>query len=98
MDSTPAWKLALLKDALPKFTTAIEACKNSEDTSEAKAHSRVFLKQLQEIIFPNEPMLLAAESQDTRNKDEKNSEILINKVIKELKEVLEQEKVYKTQV
>ena len=49
----PAWKLALLDDALPKYTAAIQACKNSDDTTEAIATTKDFLKLVSDIVIQN---------------------------------------------
>ena len=54
MEKSAAWKLALLDDALPKYTAAIQACKNADDTTEAQAPTRAFLKHISDIVFPTE--------------------------------------------
>ena len=46
MQKSPAWKLALLNDALPKFTATVQACQNTDDTEEIKAPTRAFIKLL----------------------------------------------------
>jgi hypothetical protein len=51
MQKTPAWKLTLLDDALPKFTAAVQACQNSDDTTEIKAPARSFIKLIQDVVF-----------------------------------------------
>ncbi len=53
MQKSPAWKLTLLDDAIPKFTAAVQACKNADDTTELQIPARNFIRLLQEImLFP----------------------------------------------
>jgi hypothetical protein len=54
MESTPAWKLELLNEALPKFTAAIESCANTEDTTEMKDPARNLITVIQTLIFKGE--------------------------------------------
>ena len=70
MQNSPAWKLALLEDALPKFTAAIQACQHSDDTSEVKAPARTFIKLLQEIVFPGETLINSEDRQNTSSENE----------------------------
>jgi len=69
MDKSAAWKLALLNDALPKYTAAIQACKNHYDTSEAKAPTRAFLKLVEDIVFPNSVAYSNADPQEHSKED-----------------------------
>ena len=69
MQKSPAWKLALLDDALPKFTAAIQACQHSDDTSEVKAPARTFIKLVQEIVFPGETPITSEDPQDTSDEN-----------------------------
>ncbi len=69
MQKSPTWKLALLNDALPKFTAAIQACQHSDDTSEAKAPARTFIKIVQEIVFPGEAPINSEDPQETTDEN-----------------------------
>ena len=57
MQKSPAWKLALLDDAIPKFIAAIQASQNTDDTNEVKTPARTFIKLIQDIIFPGETQI-----------------------------------------
>ena len=69
MQKSPAWKLALLDDALPKFTAVIQACQHSDDTSEIKAPARTFIKLVREIVFPLETPINSEDPQDTSSEN-----------------------------
>lgn len=58
MQKSSAWKLALLDEALPKFTSAIQACENTEDTSEIQEPARDLIKLIQDLVFPGETSYL----------------------------------------
>jgi hypothetical protein len=65
MEKTPAWKLALLDDAIPKFTAAVQACKNVDDTTEIQAPARNFIRLLQEIMLvPESSHLMPTDPQE----------------------------------
>ena len=65
MEKTPAWKLALLDDAIPKFTAALQACKNVDDTTEIQTPARNFIRLLQEImLFPASSHLTPTDPQE----------------------------------
>jgi hypothetical protein len=69
MQKSPAWKLALLEDALPKFTAAIQACQHTDDTSEIKEPAKIFIKLVQEIVFPVETPINSEDPQDTSSEN-----------------------------
>jgi hypothetical protein len=52
MRNSPAWKFYLLNDALPKFTAAVTACADKDDTSEIKAPTKKFLSSVYNLVFP----------------------------------------------
>jgi hypothetical protein len=64
MQKSPAWKLALLDDAIPKFTAAVQACQNSDDTTEIKEPARTFIKLIQDVVFTNETPHETCDPQD----------------------------------
>ena len=95
MQKSPAWKLALLDDALPKFTAAIQACQHRDDTTEIKAPARTFIKLVQEIVFPGETQSTPEDPQETSNEDK--NEIQGRQVIQECKDLNQLALVYESQ-
>ncbi len=57
MENSPAWKLALLNEALPNFIKAINDCENKEDTSQIKEPALCVIRTIQSVIFPGETQL-----------------------------------------
>jgi hypothetical protein len=75
MQKSPVWKLALLNDALPKFTAAIQACQNSDDTTEIKEPARTFIKLIQDVIFIHETPQKASDPQENPSEVDPSSSL-----------------------
>ena len=92
MQRSPAWKFYLINDALPKFTAAVSACADTEDTSEIKATARMFIRTVHDLVFPNEELEYFNDPQE-ENKDS-NQTVVIKKIIKGIKDLVELDKVF----
>jgi hypothetical protein len=75
MQKSPAWKLTLLFD-LAKFTAAVQACQNSDDTSEIKVPARALIKLIQEVVFTHEIPTNVCDPQENSSEADSSSTLL----------------------
>lgn len=71
---------------LPKFTEAVTACEDTEDTSQIKETVRKFIKFMQDTVFPDEdPKEKLQDPQEEEIKDPKES--VIKKIVQEIEDL-----------
>jgi hypothetical protein len=76
MENSPAWKLSLLNETLPKFIAAINACEK-EEPSEIKAPALSLIKAIQSAIFPGETQLHILDPQEKNDPDPNRSQLKV---------------------